>query len=799
MLWKSPSFSAVAVLTLALGIGANATIFSFINGLLLRPITGVERPDRLVGIYTSDYSSGLYGGSSFPDYVDLRQQATAFSDLAAYDGTSLNLSGVATPERLRVALVTPNYFHILGVPAQLGRTLRTEDDASGAPATVVLSYPFWQRQFGGDSNIVGRALTLGDKAYTVVGVAAESFHGMRIGSQPDVFLRMEEDRDDASRGNRGIGITGRLRDDASLNQAKAQVVAISNRLAEAYPETNKGTLANPKAPRPMVAVAEARVAPDGKEAVGRVTGLLFVVVGLVLLIACANVANLLLARASSRRREIAIRLALGASRWRLIRQLLMESILLALAGGIAAILVTFWTAGLIPSFFPVNEVAGLDMSVDWRVLVFTIVVSLFTGVLFGLAPALQASKPALISTLKDDKGGSATRLTRFRLRGVLVTAQIALSLLLLISAGLFLRSLRNAVTYDPGFDNHNLLLASLATGRQFTRPQLQSFYEEVVANLKSEPGVRSVSLSGVVPLSGGGERRNIYIEGYQPRPNEDIELNTNVVGVNYFDAMGISLLKGREFNSGDREGAPGVVMVNEEFAERYFPGDIAVGKRVRTDSEGPYLEIIGVVRTAKYRNLREAPLPFVYIPLGQAMRGDMTLVVRTDVDPASMRKSVQSVLQRINRDVPVHSVKTISEQIEAALAPDRMMAMLLAVFAIAALMLASVGIYGVVSYAVAQRTHEIGIRMALGARSTDVLRMVVRDGMRMAIVGVVVGLVGAFAVTRVIDSLLFGITPTDLSTFAIVTFGLLLIALIACYVPARRATKVDPLVALRYE
>jgi predicted permease len=799
MLWKSPSFSAVAILTLALGIGANATIFSFINGLLLRPIPGVERPDRLVGIYTSDYSSGPYGGSSFPDYVDLRQQATAFSDLAAYDSASLNLSGVATPERLRVGLVTSNYFQVLGIGSHLGRTLRAEDDASGAPQTVVLSHAFWQTHFGSDSSVLGRALTLGDKPYTVVGVTAESFHGLRVGSQPDVWLRMEEDRDEGSRGNRGIGITGRLRDEASLKQAQTEVNAIANRLAQSYPQTNMGTLADPKAPRPIVAVTEERITPEGRQNVRAVTVLLFVVVGLVLLIACANVANLLLARASSRRREIAIRLALGASRWRLIRQLLLESILLALIGGAAALIVTFWTAGLIPKFFPASDANSLDLTVDWRVLTFTLAVSLLTGVLFGLAPALQASKPALISTLKDDKGSSALRLTRFGLRGLLVTAQIALSLLLLISAGLFLRSLQNAVVFDPGFDNHNLLFASLATGQKLKKSQLESFYEELSTTLKAEPGVRSVGLSAVVPLGGGGERRNLFIEGYQPRIGEDLELNTNVVGVNYFDAIGIPLVQGREFNSGDREGAPGVVMVNEEFAQRYFPGDKAVGKRVRTDSEGPWVEIIGVVRTAKYRNLREAPLPFVYLPLGQAMRGDMTLVVRTTTDPSSMRRNVRSVLQRLNRDIPIYSVKTIGEQIEAALAPDRMIAVLLAVFGGAALLLASVGIYGVVSYAVSQRTHEIGIRMALGARSTDVLRLVVRDGMRLAIVGVVVGLAGAFAITRVVDSLLFGITPTDLSTFTIVTLGLLLIALIACYVPARRATKVDPLVALRYE
>jgi predicted permease len=419
---------------------------------------------------------------------------------------------------------------------------------------------------------------------------------------------------------------------------------------------------------------------------------------------------------------------------------------------------------------------------------------------FGLVPALQASRPQLIATLKEEKTGSSLRLSRFGLRGLLVTAQVALSLLLLIGAGLFLRSLRNAVTFDPGFDSHNLLLASLATsGQQLTKQQTQAFYQELLDNLGSEPGVRSVSLTKTVPLSGGGQRRGIFIEGYEPRPNEDTELNTNVIGANYFNTLGISVVKGRDFNSGDRVGSPGIVMVNEEFERRYYAGQSAVGKRVRTDSEGPFLEIVGVVRTAKYRNLREAPLPLVYIPLAQEMQGDMTLVVRTAGDPATLRDNVRSVVQRVNRNIPLYSVRTISEQIEAALAADRMMALLIAVFGAAALLLASVGIYGVVAYAVAQRTHEIGIRMALGARSADVLRLVVREGMRMAVAGVVVGFVGALALTRLIGSLLFGVTSTDLPTFGLVTLGLLLVALIACYLPALRATKVDPLKALRYE
>jgi predicted permease len=799
MLWKSPSFSMVAVVTLALAIGANATIFSFINGLLLRPIAGVERPDRLVGIYTSDYSSGAYGASSYPDYLDFRAQASAFTDLAAYDSDALTLSSVEDPIRVKAALVTSNYFELLGVQSQIGRTLHNEDDLAGAPNVVVLSTPFWKQHFGGDVSVIGRAITLNEKPYTVVGVAAEKFHGLRLGYSPDVWLPMNAKLKESERGNRGFGVTGRMRDGVSLSQAQAQINTIGERLARAYPETNMGTLAQPNSPRPVTVVQESRIGPSQQNPVLGVTTLLMIVVAMVLLIACANVANLFLARASSRRREFAVRLALGASRGKLIRQLLTESILLALIGGTAGLIIAFWTADLVPSLYAPAEAAELDLGIDWRVLLFTTAVSVLTGILFGLAPAIQASNPQLVSALKENRNSALFSFRRFGLRGLLVTSQIALSLMLLVGAVLFLRSLRNAVTLDPGFDNHNLLLARLTVGRNLTKPQLQNFFSELTDNMAAEPGVRSVSLSKVEPLSGGGQRRGITIAGYSPRPNEDIELNTNVVGANYFNTMGIPLIKGRDFGSQDQEGGPGVVIVNKEFANRYFPNSEALGRRLRTDSQGPSLEIVGVVDTVKHRELRERPLPIVYIPLAQEMQGDMTLVVRTVGDPVNLFPNVRSIVRHVNRGVPIASLKTITEQINLALAPDRMIAVLLAVFGGTALLMASVGIYGVVSYAVTQRTSEIGIRMALGAQSTDVLSLVIKEGMALAIAGVMVGLAGAFAITRLLNSLLFEISATDRPTFAGVTFFLLMIAFFACYIPALRATKVDPLVALRYE
>jgi putative ABC transport system permease protein len=799
-LLKRPGSTAIAVITLALGIGANAAIFSFINGLLLRPLAGVERPERLAGIYTSDYSSGRYGTSSYLDYLDFRQQADAFTDLAASESAVLNLSGSEESERLRAAYVTNNYFDVLGVNPRLGRTLTSEDDSqANVSQSVVISHALWQRLFGADPSIVGRPVTLNSRAYTIIGVTAESFQGLRLGSQPEVFLPLTEESKAEARGNRGLRITGRLRDGVTIEQAQAQITAIADRLARAYPKTNMGTLAQPDVPRPMSVVPEARIEPKMQEGVRLVTTLLLVVVGLVLLIACANVANLLLAWASSRRREIAIRLALGASRGRLIRQLLTESVLLALIGGAAGLCVGLWTADLIPGFFPPGEASGIDLSLDWRVLGFTTVITLLTGVLFGLAPALQASRPDVVSSLKDEKG-RARGVMRFGLRNLLVTAQIAISVLLLIGAGLFLRSLRSAVTFDPGFESQHLLLASLGTGgTEMNNAQQQNFYQRLLERAGSQPGVRSASLTKVVPLAGGGQRRNVFLEGYQPRPNEDTELNTNVVGLNYFSTLGIPVMQGRDFGAQDKTGSPGVVVVNEELAQRYFSGQRAVGKRLRTDSEGPYLEIIGVVRTAKYRDLREQALPFIYIPLAQEMQSNMTLLVRTVGDPSVVLPALRREIQQLDKSVPVYSVKTMREQIDAALSADRMTAVLLGIFGGAALLLATVGLYGVMSYSVAQRTHEIGVRMALGAQTLDVLRLVVKNGMTLSLIGLAIGLAAAFAFTRIMATLLFEVTPTDAMTYGIVSVGLLLVALLACYIPARRATKVDPLVALRYE
>jgi putative ABC transport system permease protein len=803
MIAKAPGFTALALLALALGICANTTIFSFVNGLALRPLMGVKEPDRLVAVYTSDYSSGLYGGSSYPDYLDFRSQADAFEDLAAQEGALLSLNDDANAaERLRGLYVTSNYFAILGVNAKLGRVLQSADDTPSASPVVVISNEFWQSRFNSDPNIVGRTIKLNTQPYTVVGITDAGFRGVRLGRPPQFWVSMpaQADYTESGRDSRSIQIVGRLKPNVTLEQAQGQMTTIAARLAQTYPETNKGIFGHPDEPKPVTVVREGRLSPEGETGVWRISLLLFAVVGLVLLIACANVANLLLARASVRRREIAVRFAVGASRGRLIRQLLTESVLLALMGGALGLLLAQWAARSLPAFFPENAAEGVDFSVDWRVLVFTLGVSVLTGLVFGLAPAMQTTQPDLVSALKDDASGSNNRrLRRLGLRDALVISQLALSLVLLISAALLVRSLRNAVNFDPGFASQNLITASLDTGAaRFTREQGQAFYSQMIERVGNIPGVSSATMSVVVPVSGGGQRRNAVIDGYHPQSNEDMELNTNVVGPNYFRTMDIPIVRGRDFGSEDRYGGPGVVIVNEEFAHRYFNDD-ALGKRVRIDSKGQFLEIVGVARTAKYRNLREAPLPFIYIPLAQEYQSNMSLIVRTAGDPGLLVGTLRDEMKAVNKSVPVFSVQVMREMIAGQLAVDRMIAVLLSVFGGVALLLAAIGIYGVMGYAVAQRTREIGIRVALGAERSDIMTLIVRRGLTLTVIGAGIGLIIALALTRVLESLLFGVSATDPLTFGAIVTLLIAVAQLACYFPARRATKVDPIVALRNE
>jgi putative ABC transport system permease protein len=801
MIVKAPGFTVLAMLALALGVCANTTIFSLINGLVLRPLTGIRDPERVVAVYTSDYSSGLYGSTSFPDYIDFRNQADAFESLAAYDQTVLNATGETEAERVRGVVVTGNYFAALGIKAQLGRTLQVSDEQTASEQPVVISDGLWQRRFNSNPSAIGQTLRLNGKPYTIVGVTGPEFRGLRLGLPPEFWLPMTAASDYATsgRGDRGLELTGRLKPGVTIAQAQAQLTTIAARLATAYPETNLGTLERPNEPRPITVVRESRVEPAAQVGVWRVSMLLFAVVGLVLLIACANVANLLLARASVRRREIAVRLALGASRRRLIRQLLTESLLLAMLGGVLGLILTQWTSRMLPGFLSADDANGLDLSLDWRVLVFTLGVTILTSVLFGLAPSLQATRLNLLSSLKDEAGAQGRRLRRFGLRDVLVISQLALSLVLLIGAALFVRSLRHAISFDPGFRVQNLLVASMETrGASLNKQQGQAFYQQTVERVGSLPGVQSVSLTRIAPLGGGGQRRGTQFEGYQPQQNEDTETNTNIVDLNYFNTMEIPIVAGRDFNAQDREDSPSVVIVNEEVARRYYGGN-AVGKRLKLGSDAPFSEIVGVARTAKYRNLREQPLPFIYIPLRQEYQAGMTLMVRATAAPASLVGPLRSELRALNKDVPVFSVQMMEERIGGQLAADRMIAVLLSIFGAGGLLLAAIGIYGVMGYSVARRTREIGIRIALGADRADIMKLMVGQGMVLVLIGTGLGLVLALALTRVVKSLLFDISATDPLTFAAVVLVLVVVALAACYLPARRATKIDPLVALRYE
>ena len=819
-LLKRPGFTVIAVLTLALGIGANTAIFSVVNATLMRPLP-VHEPERLVFVFNGP-SQSIF---SYPDYAALRDQNNVFDGLAAWGGITASLNSNDQPDLVNGAIVTGNFFEVLGVGAQLGRVLSTADDKTpGAHPVAVISDRLWQRRFAGDPNVAGRQLLLNGNTFTVIGVVPNGFDGLQFGVVRDLYVpmmmqatmrppragysgEMNPDLLEA-RGNRWLFGVGRLKPGVTAAQAQNSLALITKQLEEAYPQSNRGRGI-------VISALSESTNPQTRQQLSSVARLLMAVVGIVLLIACANVANLLLARSSARTKEIAVRLAIGATRWRIVRQLLTEGVLLATLGGAAGLLLAWWATRSFTAVIPPTGSLPItpQYSIDWRVLLFTLGISLLAGVVFGLAPALRASRPALVPALKDDAAAFFERARTFSMRNLLVVTQVALSVVLLIAAGLFLRSLRQAQTIDPGFDAEKIVTLPLNINLlRYTRTQGREFYRQVVERVEAIPGVESASLARIAAVSGGSTVRSLLIEGRAgsdnqfrsegtgPAPGNDQSVSSNVIGPRYFQTMGIVLLQGRDFNLQDTEDHPQVTIVNDAFVRRHFPSEDPLGKRLSFNGpEGPWREIVGVVRTSKYISIGEAPTPVAYIPLQQNHETGMTLHVRSAVEPLSVAGAIRNEVQSLERNLPLGTPERMSDRVTNSLYAARMGAILLAVFGGLALLLASIGLYGVMSFAVSRRTREMGIRVALGARPGDVFGLVLRQGMTLVVAGLVLGLGVALMVTRLLASFLYGVSTTDALTFTAIPLLLTGVALLACYLPARKAMKVEPLVALRYE
>jgi putative ABC transport system permease protein len=792
-LFKRPALTIIAILTLAIGIGANSAIFSFINALLLKPLPFPD-PERVVALWEKIPSRGVERNEvTVADYLDWRSQNKTFEQLGIYRWWSTNLTGSDSPERVQGFQVTPNFLDIVGVKPLLGRGFSAEEDQPGKDAVALLTYSLWQHRFGADPNIVNQTIATNGVTRTVIGVMPPDFNypkGAQIYAPLAITPEMALSRRDQSY----LGI-GRLKPGVSLQGAQADMETIASQLEKQYPKSNTGR-----------SVVIYPILEDTVRVYSTALWVMMAAVGFVLLIGCANVANLMLARATRRQREIALRAALGASRFRIIRQLLTESVLLGVAGGSLGILVGYWAVEAIRGANP-GEAARFapgwnHLGINLPVLAFTFLLSVLSGVLFGLAPAWQLSKPDLNSALKE--GGRQGASGSHRLRGLLVVSEVALSLMLLISAGLLIRSFLQLVKTDPGFNSENLMTMSLVlpAAKYKDEPQRAAFYSELVQRVEGLPGVESAAAVNHLPLGGSNSSNPFLVEGTpEPPPGQQFSGRYRVCTPNYFRTMGIAVLKGRGFTDQDKAGSQPVIIVNETLARKYWPNTDPIGKRMRYPGpleQNPWMQVVGVVQDVKH----ELNLPVTadyYVPHAQDAWQSMVLVAKTKVEPAAMAAPIRQQVWSIDKDQPVFDVKTMREVRAISLALYSFSSVMLSIFAGVALLLAAIGIYGVMSYAVTQRTQEIGIRMALGARVMDVLKLVVRNGMSLALIGVVVGLAGAFALTRLLASLLVGVTPTDVGTFSIVTLGLLLVALLACYIPARRATKVDPLVALRYE
>ncbi len=798
-LLKKPGFTLIAIITLGLGIGANTAIFSLVNTVALRPLP-VAAADRIVEV-TPLLRGESFGAFSYPAYKDFRDKNEVFDGLVAYFPEPMNLSRNGVNERVWGYLASGNYFDTLGVRAFKGRVFTQEDDrVPGAHPVAVVSYGCWQRRFGGDPNLVGKTIKLNGHDFTILGIAPAGFRGTVLVFEPDLYTPMmmakqiapQESSWFENRGNGGLLAFGRLKQGVTAKQARESLNLLVSQFAREDQILERVTFS---VTPPGLAIPMIRYGSLG------LAGVLMATVALVLLIACVNLANLSLARAAQRRKEIAIRLSLGAGRMRIVRQLLTESVTLSLAGGAAGWLIALWMIDLAAAFKPPVDFNFLiDLKPDWRVMAFTVIVSFITGALFGLAPALQATKVDLIPVLKNEGGLEGYRRSRFH--NGLVVAQMALSLLLLIAAGLIVRSLQQVQMIGPGFEVENRITMSVDLGLQgYDEARGREFYKQLISRVESLPGVRGASYIDSLPLNLDFNNGAIYAEG-QPftRASDLPSVPYGLVWPRYFETMGVPLLEGRDFTMLDNKDESRFVIVNETFARRFWPGQNPIGKRLsRSGPDNPRFEVIGVVKDGKYFTLGEAPRPFVYYPMAREYDSNVSLVVHTNAEPQSMINTIRREVERLDANLPLYDVKTMSEHLRFSLFPLRAGAWAAGSFALLALLLAGLGVYGVMAYAVSQRTREIGLRMALGARGGDVMRLVVRQGMRLALIGLLIGLAGSLALTRLMSSVLYGVSATDVVTFAVVTLLLGLVVLIACYLPARRAAKVDPIVAIRCE
>ncbi len=793
---KSPGFTSVAVVSLALGIGANAAIFSLVNTILFHPLP-VTEPNRLVDI-TPTRTGSDFGSFSYPAYKDFRDKNDVL-EMAVYRFTPMSLSREGNNERVWGYLVSGNYFDVLGVRPAAGRFFTQEEDrVPDSSPFAVLSFGCWKRRFGSDQSIVGHEITLNSRRFTVVGIAPEGFGGTVLIYTPEIWVptamarQIEPGSNWLDNPNNGVLFAfGRLKPGVTETQASQSLNALMQALVSVYPHFEGVTL---------ILSPPGLILPVLRNGTLAFSFVLMAAVGLVLLIACTNLANMLLARATKRRKEIAIRLSLGASRVRLIRQLLTESVLLAIVGGALGWLVALWMVNLVGALKPpVDFPLTIDLRLDLRVLLFALAVSIASGMIFGLMPAWQTTRPDLVPALKDEGGAAGPR--RSRLGSALVIVQIALSLVLLVAAGLIVRSLQQVQMIGPGFAIDRTITMSVDLGLQgYTEARGMEFYKELIASAEVLPGVDSVSLASHLPLAMNRNTTSIYIEGQPvPRPSEVPEIQNSSVWPRYFDAMGIRLVEGREFTMQDDKKESRFVLVNETFARRFWPGEEAIGKRISTRKDGPFWQVVGIAKDGKYWSLGEDPQPFVYFPMVRDYESSATLVVNSKVDPNSLINAIRLEVQRLDPNLPVFDVKTMTEHMRLTLLPLSAGAWVAGSFAALALALAGLGIYGVMAYSVSQRTREIGIRMALGATSGDVLALIVKRGASLGAIGLVLGLAGSLVLTRLMSSVLYGVSATDVVTFALVSALLGAVVLVACYIPARRAAKVDPMTALRCE